>query len=58
MIARTWVGPTIGLVVSLLLYFLLVPIVPVPLSTVLGIVLIIGIVVCAILLVASFIRSI
>jgi hypothetical protein len=57
MIVRGWVGPTIGLIVSMLLYFLLVPEVPGgPMNTLLSILLIVIAVVCAVLLVASFIR--
>lgn len=51
---RSWVGPLIGLVVSLLLYFLVVPLFPGAAAQVLGIVLIIAAVVCAILLVVAF----
>lgn len=58
MVTRGWVGPLIGLVVSLLLYFLLIPIMPGGAAEILGIVLIIASVVCAILLVVSFIRSV
>lgn len=58
MVTRGWVGPLVGLVVSLLLYFLLVPILPGGANEILGIVLIIAAVVCAILLVVSFIRGV
>lgn len=53
---RGWVGPLVGLVVSLLLYSLALPLFPGGAAQILGVVLIIAAVVCAILLVASFVR--
>ncbi len=57
MVTRGWVGPLVGLIVSLLLYFLLVPILPGGANQIMGIVLIIIAVVCAVLLVVGFIRG-
>jgi hypothetical protein len=56
MLARTgWVGPLIGLTIFLLLIYLVVPVISGVLATILNALFIIGAVVCAVLLVASFI---
>lgn len=57
MLARGWVGPAIGLVVSLLLYVLLIPLMPAGTGPILSVVLIIAIVVCVVLLIVALARG-
>lgn len=54
---RGWVGPAIGFVVCLLILLLLVPMTAGVLHTLLFVIFVIGVVVCAALTVAAFVRG-